>query len=69
MAAVCAASEAVSGARAPAASEQLTADPALFRLPGDESGAAGFMETWTRVLRQQTTTAQERASESCEGPL
>lgn len=40
--------------------EQLAADPALFQMPGDESGAAGFMETWTRVLREQTTRARER---------
>jgi hypothetical protein len=33
--------------------EQLAADPALFRLPGDESGAAGFMERWIGTLRGQ----------------
>ncbi|MFI0813554.1 hypothetical protein [Streptomyces echinatus] len=30
--------------------EQLTADPDIFRLPGDDTGLAGFMETWTRTL-------------------
>ncbi|MFC8093413.1 hypothetical protein [Streptomyces sp. NPDC057301] len=46
--------------------EQLAADPALFRIPGDKGGAAGFMEAWTRTLREQTTRAQERAVESGE---
>ncbi|WTO32883.1 hypothetical protein OG399_45625 [Streptomyces achromogenes] len=49
--------------------EQLAADPALFQIPGDETGAAGFMETWTRVLREQTTRARKRADESREKPL
>ncbi|MEU6033013.1 hypothetical protein ABZ825_39505 [Streptomyces tauricus] len=31
--------------------EQLTADPALFRIPGNETGAAGFMERWIGTLR------------------
>lgn len=44
--------------------EQLAADPALLQLPGDESGAAGFMETWTRVLREQTARARGRVDES-----
>jgi hypothetical protein len=48
--------------------ERLAADPALFQLPGNEaSGAAGFMETWTRILREQTTRAQERV-EVTDGP-
>lgn len=38
------------------------ADPALFQIPGDDSGAAGFMETWTSVLRKQTTRARERVA-------
>lgn len=49
--------------------EQLTADPALFQIPGDETGAAGFMETWTRTLREQTARARKRADASCEEPL
>jgi hypothetical protein len=28
--------------------------PGLFQISGDESGAAGFTETWTCVLREQT---------------
>jgi hypothetical protein len=48
--------------------EQLAADPDLFQIPGDESGAAGFMATWTRVLREQTTRARERVDASCEEP-
>jgi hypothetical protein len=46
--------------------EQLAADPGLFQLPGDESGAAGFMETWTRVLREQTARARGRVDASGE---
>ncbi|MFB6850743.1 hypothetical protein ACFCXS_38730 [Streptomyces sp. NPDC056373] len=34
--------------------EQLAADPGLFRVPGDEAGAFGFMETWLRTLREQS---------------
>ncbi|MEV4339039.1 hypothetical protein [Streptomyces sp. NPDC049590] len=46
--------------------KQLTVDPALFQIPGDETGAAGFMETWTRVLREQTARARERVDASHE---
>lgn len=49
--------------------EQLTAEPGLFQLPGDESGAAGFMETWIRVLREQTARVRKRADANCEEPL
>ncbi|MFG3187087.1 hypothetical protein [Streptomyces nigra] len=49
--------------------EQLTAEPGLFQIPGEETGAAGFMETWIRVLREQTARARKRADESCEEPL
>lgn len=45
--------------------QQLTVDPNAFRLPGDESGAAGFMETWIRTLREQTR-AGRRAAEASE---
>ncbi|WP_405763933.1 hypothetical protein OHU34_43535 [Streptomyces sp. NBC_00080] len=34
--------------------EQLAADPYVFRIPGDDTGAAGFGETWMRTLREQT---------------
>lgn len=48
--------------------EQLTAYPGLFQLPGEETGAAGFMETWIRVLREQT--GRMRAVRSpCRVPL
>ncbi|MFF7105208.1 hypothetical protein ACFY9X_34015 [Streptomyces nigra] len=47
--------------------EQLAAAPALFRIPGDESGAADFMETWIRTLRQQTARARGRV-EVTHGP-
>lgn len=39
--------------------EQLAADPGVFRIPGDESGAAGFMKTWIRTLREQTRAGRE----------
>ncbi|MEU3430676.1 hypothetical protein [Streptomyces gardneri] len=41
--------------------EQLAADPYLFRIPGDEHGAAGFMDTWTRTLQQQTRVPSAHA--------
>lgn len=34
--------------------EQLMAGPDILRGPGDERGAAGFMETWLRTLRELT---------------
>jgi hypothetical protein len=33
---------------------QVAAGPDLFRLPGDETGAAGFMEKWIRTLRERS---------------
>ncbi|MFI9358501.1 hypothetical protein [Streptomyces lydicus] len=33
-------------------SDQLTADPDIFRIPGDDSGEAGFGERWIRNLRE-----------------
>ncbi|WP_392676663.1 hypothetical protein [Streptomyces sp. LN785] len=33
---------------------QLVQDPYIFRIPGDDTGAAGFMETWMSTLREQT---------------
>ncbi|MET8941836.1 hypothetical protein ABZX28_33145 [Streptomyces rubiginosohelvolus] len=39
--------------------EQLMADPDLFRLPGDEGGAAGFVNTWTSTLHEQAGLADE----------
>ncbi|WP_060905158.1 hypothetical protein [Streptomyces scabiei] len=39
--------------------EQLTADPNVFRIPGDERGPAGFMETWIHTLREQTRAGGE----------
>jgi hypothetical protein len=40
--------------------DQLQADPDLFCLPGDDTRATGFMETWTRTLREQTQLARSR---------
>ncbi|MFI1415703.1 hypothetical protein ACH4Y0_38165 [Streptomyces sp. NPDC020707] len=34
--------------------EQLAADPGIFRIPGDDTGAVGFGERWIRTLREQT---------------
>ncbi|WP_051779846.1 hypothetical protein, partial [Streptomyces sp. NRRL S-241] len=48
--------------------EQLTAEPGLFQVPGDETGAAGFMETWIRSLHEQTARARERVDTSGEEP-
>ncbi len=40
--------------------EQLQADSDLFCLPGDDTRATGFMETWIRTLREQTQLARSR---------
>lgn len=32
--------------------EQLTADPAIFRIPGDETGVVGFGEAWLGAVRE-----------------
>ncbi|MGX6738954.1 hypothetical protein [Streptomyces peucetius] len=45
--------------------EQLAADPNVFRIAGDERGTAGFMDTWSRTLREQTR-AGRRAPEGSE---
>lgn len=39
--------------------EQLAADPNVFRIPGDESGAAGFMNTWIGTLHAQTAARKK----------
>ncbi|MEU1667055.1 hypothetical protein ABZ547_26320 [Streptomyces sparsogenes] len=31
--------------------EQLGEDPDIFHIPGDDTGPAGFGETWLRALR------------------
>lgn len=38
--------------------EQLAADPAHFRIPGDRGGTASFVEAWTRTLRERTRRAR-----------
>lgn len=40
--------------------EQLAADPGIFRIPGDETGAVGFMTTWICALREQTAAGRAR---------
>lgn len=50
--------------------EQLKADPKIFHMPGDETGPAGFMNTWIRTLREQTRAgsgAHGQAGGSGEG--
>ncbi|MFJ8828284.1 hypothetical protein ACIREE_42050 [Streptomyces sp. NPDC102467] len=37
-----------------ALTEQLTEDPLLFHIPGDETGATGFCEAWLRALQDAT---------------
>ncbi|QOV33092.1 hypothetical protein IM697_22745 [Streptomyces ferrugineus] len=39
--------------------EQLAADPNLFRIPGDDTGAAGFGETWIRTVRELASAARQ----------
>uniref|UniRef100_A0AAU3GJR2 Uncharacterized protein n=1 Tax=Streptomyces sp. NBC_01401 TaxID=2903854 RepID=A0AAU3GJR2_9ACTN len=46
--------------------EQLAQSPDVFQIPGDETGAAGFMETWMTTLREQAAAAEE-ATDGSEG--
>ncbi|GGQ97439.1 hypothetical protein ACIRPJ_33255 [Streptomyces asoensis] len=39
--------------------EQLAVAPYVFRIPGDDTGVAGFGETWIRTLREQTAAGRE----------
>lgn len=39
--------------------QQAAADPNIFHLPGDDTGATGFMQTWLRALHEQTAAGQE----------
>ncbi|WP_406350885.1 hypothetical protein OHB56_40895 [Streptomyces sp. NBC_01635] len=43
--------------------EQLTRDPDVFRAPGDDTGAVGFMNTWIRTLREQADGGTELRTE------
>ncbi|WP_405401080.1 hypothetical protein [Streptomyces sp. NBC_01104] len=43
-----------------ALTNQLAQDPYIFRIPGDETGAVGFMDTWMSTLREQAAAAGER---------
>ncbi|MFB6677408.1 hypothetical protein ACFCWG_34370 [Streptomyces sp. NPDC056390] len=43
--------------------QQLSADLNVFHLPGDETGAIGFMETWIHTLREQTRADGEIADD------
>ncbi|MGW1609074.1 hypothetical protein ACWCQZ_06630 [Streptomyces sp. NPDC002285] len=35
-------------------------------IPGDETGAAGFMNTWTRTLRERTTAGDRTSGDGGE---
>lgn len=48
-----------------ALTNQLAQDPYIFRIPGDETGAVGFMDTWMSTLREQAAAAGERRG-GCE---
>ncbi|MFJ3106517.1 hypothetical protein [Streptomyces sp. NPDC086835] len=44
--------------------EQLATDPAIFRIPGDETGVVGLGETWIRTLREQTRAESGRRGQA-----
>ncbi len=46
--------------------EQLAANPALFHLSGDDTGTAGFTNTWLRALRKESGSEAEQ--EAPDGP-
>lgn len=48
--------------------EQLAEDPDIFRIPGDETGAVGFGETWMRTLRELMNAGQEMGGCADDGP-
>ncbi|MFF1917398.1 hypothetical protein ACFVYE_38800 [Streptomyces sp. NPDC058239] len=37
---------------------QLVQDPYVFRIPGDATGAAGFVEAWMSALREQASAVR-----------
>jgi hypothetical protein len=39
--------------------EQLAQSPEIFHVPGDDTGAAGFMDTWLRTLHEVTDKRQD----------
>lgn len=41
-------------ASGPGMTVSLSASPVLFRIPGDETGAADFMERWICTLRKRS---------------
>ncbi len=47
--------------------EQLTADPKIFRLPGDDTGPAAFMEAWTRTLHESRDARRAVGSRADDG--
>jgi hypothetical protein len=49
--------------------EQLAQDPYVFRIPGDETGPAGFGESWMRAVRKLTNTGQETGGGAGERPV
>ncbi|MGW4937331.1 hypothetical protein ACWEQH_30740 [Streptomyces sp. NPDC004166] len=49
--------------------EQLTADPDIFRLPGDDTGPAAFMEAWTHTLHEMRDARRAVGSRADDGPV
>lgn len=48
--------------------EQLAQDPAIFHIPGDETGAVGFGETWILTLRELANGVPEADGCGDDGP-
>ncbi|MFF0794722.1 hypothetical protein [Streptomyces spiralis] len=48
--------------------EQLVEDPHVFSIPGDETGAVGFGETWMRTVRELANAAQREGRGAGGGP-
>jgi hypothetical protein len=48
--------------------EQLMQDPGIFRIPGDETGAVGFGESWMRTLRELTDSRHKAGGHTDDGP-
>ncbi|WP_143651080.1 hypothetical protein [Streptomyces phaeoluteigriseus] len=48
--------------------EQLAADPDIFRIPGDETGAVGFGERWMRAMAELKNGRQAVGGDADDGP-
>ncbi|MER6847092.1 hypothetical protein AB0A81_28135 [Streptomyces flaveolus] len=49
--------------------EQLADNPAIYQIPGDDTGPAGFGETWIRTVREALNSGQEAGRGTDDGPL